>query len=61
MYYKGFYKELFCFPEAPAVIENLQRIGFKVKILSSCIDTPYCKAEKSKGNIHKRKSTYRWR
>lgn len=46
MYHKGFYKELPCFPEAPAVIENLQRIGFKVKILSSCIDTPYCKPEK---------------
>ena len=46
MYHKGFYKELVCFPEAPAVIENLQRMGFKIKILSACIDTPYCRKEK---------------
>lgn len=46
MYHKNYFKELPCFPEAPAVIENLQRIGFKVKILSSCIDSPYCKPEK---------------
>lgn len=46
MFHKGFYKELPCFPEAPAVIENLQRIGFKVKIISACIDTPYCRPEK---------------
>ena len=46
MFHKGFYKELPCFPEAPAVIENLQKIGFKVKIISACIDTPYCRPEK---------------
>ena len=46
MYHKGFYKELHCFAEAPAVIENLQKIGFKVKIISACIDTPYCRPEK---------------
>ena len=26
MFHKGFYKELPCFPEAPAVIENLQKM-----------------------------------
>ena len=46
MFHKGYYKELQCFPEAPAVIENLQRVGFTVKILSSCVDSPYCKPEK---------------
>lgn len=47
MYSKGFYRELTCFSEASSVIENLQRFGFKVKILSACIDTPYCKPEKT--------------
>lgn len=46
MHQKGFYRELACFPEAPAVIENLIGLGYKVKILSSCIDSPYCASEK---------------
>lgn len=46
MYSKGFFRELICFAEAPAVLENLIRIGFKVKILSTCIDSPYCRKEK---------------
>ena len=46
MYSKGFYRELPCFSEAPAVLENLQNLGFKVKILSSCIDSPFCAPEK---------------
>ncbi|WP_324823552.1 5' nucleotidase, NT5C type [Sinanaerobacter sp. ZZT-01] len=46
MYQKGFYRELLCFPEAPSVLYNLQGIGFNVKILSSCIDSPYCRPEK---------------
>ena len=46
MYSKGFYRELPCFNEAPAVLENLQNLGYKVKILSSCIDSPYCIPEK---------------
>lgn len=46
MYQKGFYRELICFPEAPAVLENLVNIGFNIKILSSCIDSPYCRKEK---------------
>lgn len=46
MFHKGYFKELQCFPEVPAVIENLQRIGFRIKVLSSCIDSPYCKPEK---------------
>ena len=43
---KGFYRNLQCFEEAPAVIETLQRIGFNVKILSVYLDTKYCKKEK---------------
>ena len=43
---KGFYRNLACFEEAPAVIEVLQKIGFKVKILSVYLDTKYCKDEK---------------
>lgn len=43
---KGFYRNLQCFEEAPAVIEVLQKIGFKVKILSVYLDTEYCKDEK---------------
>lgn len=46
MYSKGFYKELPIFTEAPYVLENLMRIGFRVKILSSCIDSPFCRPEK---------------
>lgn len=47
MHSKGFYKELHCFQEAPAVLENLQNLGYNVFILSSCIESPYCKEEKS--------------
>lgn len=46
MYQEGFYRELLCFPEAPAVLENLLNIGFNVKILSSCVDSEYCRPEK---------------
>lgn len=46
MYQKGFYRELLCFSEAPVVLDNLQNIGFNVKILSSCIDSKYCNPEK---------------
>lgn len=46
MWSKNFYKNLPCFQEAPATIELLQKMGFKVKILSSCIDSKYCKKEK---------------
>lgn len=46
MHKKGFYKNLTCFPEARNVIETLQKYGFNVKILSACIDSPYCKKEK---------------
>lgn len=47
MYQKGFYRELLCFSEAPTVLENLLGIGFNVKILSSCIDSEYCRPEKT--------------
>lgn len=43
---KGFYRNLQCFEEAPIVIETLQAIGFNIKVLSSCINTTYCKPEK---------------
>lgn len=46
MYSKGFYRSLPCFPEAPPVLKRLQQIGYNVCILSSCIDSPYCKKEK---------------
>lgn len=46
MYSQGFYRNLQCFSEAPYVIKTLQNIGFNVKILSSCIDTPFVKQEK---------------
>ena len=45
-YSKGFYRELPCFTEAPAVLENLQNLGYKVKILSSGIDSEFCRPEK---------------
>jgi len=43
---KGYYRNLLCFQEAPATIETLQRIGFKIKIISACIDTKWCREEK---------------
>lgn len=46
MYSKGFFKELSIFSEAPYVLENLKNIGFNLYILSSCLDTPFCREEK---------------
>lgn len=46
MWNKNYYKNLRCFDEAPAVIEALQKMGFKIKILSACISSKYCKKEK---------------
>lgn len=46
MVQEGFYRELVCFPEAPAVIKNLLSIGYNVYILSSYIESPYCCPEK---------------
>lgn len=46
MFQKGFYRELPCFPETPSVLENLLNLNFNIKILSSCIDSPYCEKEK---------------
>lgn len=43
---KGYYRNLPCFHEAPSTVETLQKIGFKVKIISACIDTKYCREEK---------------
>jgi len=46
MYSQGFYRNLQCFSEAPYVVETLQKIGFHIKILSACIETPFVKKEK---------------
>ena len=45
-YTKGFYKNLPIFPEAPYVVEALQKMGMHVGICTSLIDSPYCKTEK---------------
>lgn len=45
-YNKGFYKQLPVFPEAPIVVENLQRLGLRVGIATSILDTPFCEKEK---------------
>lgn len=47
MYTRNFYKNLPIFPEGPAVIENLQKLGFRCGILTSTIDSPYCAPEKA--------------
>lgn len=46
MYTKGYYKELPVFSEAPETLEALKDMGFNLFILSSCIDTPFCRSEK---------------
>lgn len=46
MYSRNFYKNLPVFTEAPIVIENLQKLGFRCGIVSSAIDSPYCIPEK---------------
>lgn len=46
MYTKGFFKYLSIFEEAPVVIESLQRMGIRCGIISSAIDSPYCREEK---------------
>ena len=46
MYSRNFFKNLPIFPEAPTVIENLQRLGFKCGIITSCINSPFCANEK---------------
>ena len=46
MYNKGFFLDLPCFPEAPYVLSNLKSMGYNTKILSTCINSPYCKQEK---------------
>lgn len=46
MYQPGFYENLEMLDDGIKVIPVLQAIGFKVKILTSCIDSEYCKPEK---------------
>lgn len=45
-YSKGFYKNLPIFPEAPTVIENLQRLGLRCGIVSAMVNSPFCNTEK---------------
>ena len=46
MWHKGFYRNLPCFREVPYVLNELKNQGFNIKILSSCINSPYCVTEK---------------
>lgn len=46
MHLKGFYESLPLLDDGVKVIPVLQSIGFKVKIISACIDSTYCKPEK---------------
>lgn len=46
MHTKGFYKNLSIFPEAPIVIENLQKLGIHCGICTGSIDSPWCRPEK---------------
>lgn len=46
MYTKGYFKNLHIFTEAPAVIENLQKMGIRCGIITSVIDSPFCEYEK---------------
>jgi len=43
---EGFYRNLPALDDGIKVIPVLQAMGFKVKLLSACIETTYCKAEK---------------
>ncbi len=43
---KGFFRNLKPIDDCQTAIPMLQKLGFKVKIISACIDTPYCKKEK---------------
>lgn len=45
-YTKGFYKNLSVFPEAPIVVENLQRLGIPCGIITGSVNSPWCKPEK---------------
>lgn len=45
-YSKGFFKNLPIFPEAPTVIENLQKLGIRCGIVSAIVDSPFCNTEK---------------
>ena len=45
-YNKGYYKSLPIFPEGPAVVDSLLKMGFDVGICSSTLNSPYCESEK---------------
>ena len=46
MWHKGFYRNLPYFREVPYVLKELKNQEFNIKILSSCINSPYCVNEK---------------
>lgn len=46
MYTQNFFKNLPIFTEAPNVVENLQRLGFRCGIVTQLIDSPFCAMEK---------------
>lgn len=46
MYSQYFFKNLPIFHEAPIVITNLQKLGFKCGIITTAINSPYCASEK---------------
>lgn len=46
MWTQNYYSTLPAFPEAPAVLQALVTMGYKVCIVTSTIDTPYCRDEK---------------
>lgn len=47
MWSEGYFIGLPVFPEAPAVLQTLIHMGYRVGIVSNCMDTPFCKTEKS--------------
>ena len=46
MFEKGFFRNLPVLENAVIALKALQMMGFDVRILSACVDSPYCKAEK---------------
>lgn len=48
----GYYRDLKPFDNGELIIPILYKLGLNPKILSACIDTPYCRTEKYE-NIHK--------
>ena len=47
MFEKGFFRNLPVLENAVIALKVLVKAGFDVRILSACVDSPYCKAEKT--------------